>query len=213
MAYSKRRYSKRPARRYRRYRRSVASKALYLARKANKSELKYLTTLQATPITFASNRFFKTLSNVGQGTGQTERIGLSITATSINVQMLMKLDDLGELPHTVRVVLFLWRSEQYDVTINDPDYLQSSSVLAYKNEDIRFQSKTLYDRSFSLSPNGTRQMRISIKRKLSSLMAYTYNTANSQNRNQLVMAIYTDTQSGNPNPLVTFNTRLYFTDK
>lgn len=215
MAYSKRRYRRRPARRYRRYRRSAASKALYLARKANRSELKYHTVAVNSPMPFTSGQFRVSLSNVIQGTGQNQRIGLSITPTSINVQMLMKLNDLGDLPHTVRVILFLWRAENYTVGTGNPpdqDYLQEPTVTSYKNEQQRFMSKTLYDRAFSLSPNGTRQMRISIKRKLSTLMAYTQD-GSYQNRNQLMMLVYTDSNSGNPDPEVTFSTRLYFTDK
>ena len=77
----------------------------------------------------------------------------------------------------------------------------------------RFMSKTLYDRTYSLSPNGTRQMRVSIKRKIRGMMSYSESTANSQNKNQFVLAIYTDTKSGDADPLVTFNNRLYFTDK
>ena len=144
MAYFKRRYSKRPARRYRRYRRSVASKALYLARKANRTELKYFPVSVTTPVTFAANKYIQPLSFVPQGTAMTERIGLSMTSTSINIHMLMKLDDLGELPHTVRVVLFLWRSELYAPgSENDSDYLQQANVISYKNESQRFQSKDI----------------------------------------------------------------------
>lgn len=215
MAYSKRRYSRRPARRYRRYRRSVASrasKALYLAKKANKTELKWHTTLVASPITFASNRYIKTLSDIAQGTGGNSRVGLVLTPTSINLSLLMQLDDLGTMSHTVRVILFLWRTEQYSET-SDGDYLQTSDVLSYKNEEKRFMSKTLYDRAYSLSPNGTRQMSISIKRKLSGIMAYGGSDSYSQNKNQLVLAIYTDKKSGDPDPRVTYNSRLYFTDK
>lgn len=212
MAYSKRRYSRRPARRYRRYRRSVASKALYLARKANKSELKWHTTLVGAPITFSTNRYIRTLSDIAQGTGGNNRVGLVLTPTSINLSLLMQLSDLGAMSHSVRVILFLWRTERYDVT-TDGDYLQTADVLSYKDERKRFMSKTLYDRTFSLSPNGTRQMSISIKRKIKGMMSYSDSVDNTQNKNQLVLAIYTDTKSGDPDPQVTFNSRLYFTDK
>lgn len=212
MAYSKRRYSRRPARRYRRYRRSMASKALYLARKANKSELKWHTTLVGTPITFSTNRYIRTLSDIAQGTGGNNRVGLVLTPTSINLSLLMQLGDLGVMSHSVRVILFLWRTERYDVT-TDGDYLQTADVLSYKDERKRFMSKTLYDRTFSLSPNGTRQMSISIKRKIKGMMSYSDAADNTQNKNQLVLAIYTDTKNGDPDPSVTFNSRLYFTDK
>ena len=43
-------------------------------------------------------------------------------------------------------------------------------------------------------------------------MAYKTANGTDQNRNELVVAIYTDTQSGNPDPRVTFDSRLYFTD-
>jgi len=190
----------------------MASKALYLAKKANKTELKWHTTLVASPIVFSSNRYIRTLSDIAQGTGGNSRVGLVLTPTSINLSLLMQLDDLGTMSHTVRVILFLWRTEKYS-EISDGDYLQTSDVLSYKNEEKRFMSKTLYDRAYSLSPNGTRQMSVSIKRKLSGIMAYGASDANSQNKNQLVLAIYTDTKSGDPDPLVTWNSRLYFTDK
>lgn len=212
MAYSKRRYSKRPARRYRRYRRSVASKALYLAKKANKTELKWHTTLVSAPVTFTTNRYIRTLSDIAQGVGPSERVGLVITPTSINISLLMQLDDLGAMSHSVRVILFLWKTESYAAT-TDGDYLETTDVLSYKNEKKRFLSKTLYDRTFSLSPNGTRQMSVSIKRKIKGIMAYTDANDNLQNKNQLVMAIYTDTKANDPNPSVTYNSRLYFTDK
>lgn len=212
MAYSKRRYSKRPARRYRRYRRSIASKALYLARKANKSELKWYTTLTTTPIVFSSNRHIRSLSNIIQGVGPNERVGLSITPTSINLSLLMQLADSGTMSHSVRVILFLWKTERYEVA-QDGDYLQTPDVLSYKDETKRFLSKTLYDRTFSLSPNGTRQISVSIKRKIKGIMAYEDASNNAPIKNQLVMAIYTDTKGSDPNPSVTYNSRLYFTDK
>lgn len=212
MAYSKRRYSKRPARRYRRYRRSVASKALYLARKANKTELKWHTTQVSTPVTFSSNLYYNKLSNISQGTGGSNRVGLVITPTSINLSLLMQLGNDGAFSHSVRIILFLWRTESYDFS-TDGNYLGTSDVLSYKDETKRFMSKTLYDRTFSLSPSGTRQMSVSIKRKIKGLMAYKDDTADTQNKNQLILAIYTDTKSGDPNPEVTYNSRLYFTDK
>ena len=56
-------------------------------------------------------------------------------------------------------------------------------------------------------------MRVSIKRKIKGIMSYSDSGDQTQNKNQLVLAIYTDTKSGDPDPLVTFNNRLYFTDK
>lgn len=211
MAYSKRRYSKRPARRYRRYRKSIASKALYLARKANKVELKYHTVPVTTPITFTGNRYWNSLAVIDNGTGAGQRVGLSITPTSINLSILMELDPIGAMSHSVRVILFYWKTESYNPS-TDGDYLQTVDVLSYKDETKRFLSKTVYDRTFSLSPNGTRQMRVSIKRKLKGIMAYS-GAATLPNKNNLILAIYTDTKSGDPNPLVTYNSRLYFTDK
>lgn len=210
MAYSKRRYSKRPARRYRRYRKSIASKALYLAKKANRTELKWHTTLQSSPITFSTNRYIQTLSDIAQGTGGNNRVGLVITPTSINLSILMQL--VTSFSHSVRVILFLWKTEIYNVS-TDGDYLQTADVISYKDEKKRFMSKTLYDRTFSLSPNGTQQMCISIKRKLSGMMAYSDVGDDTQNKNQLVLAIYTDSKGATAYPEVTFNSRLYFTDK
>lgn len=212
MAYSKRRSNKRPARRYRRYTRSVASKALYLAKKANRSELKWHTVSVASPVTFTSGRYIRSFGNIAQGVGASDRVGLVITPTSINITLLMQLDDLGAMSHTVRVILFQWKSEAYD-SASDGDYLQTPNVLSYKDEGKRFLSKTLYDRSFSLSPNGTRQMSVSIKRKIKGIMAWKDSNTNPPNKNDIIMAIYTDPKANDPNPSVTFNGRLYFTDK
>lgn len=212
MAYSKRRYSRRPARRYRRYKKSVARKALYLARKANNTELKYHDKTVATPIVFTSNRYNDTaLCEVAQGVGLKQRVGLRVEPTSININLIMKLADTGTTSHSVRVVLFQWKRESYSAS-TDGDYLETADILSYKKEETKYLSKTLYDRTYSLSPSGVRQIRLNIKRKLSGIMAWRDATGASINCNQVVMAVYTDSSTELPDPEVTYTSRLFFKD-
>lgn len=212
MAYSRRRYHKRPARRYRRYRKStVASKALYLARKANRTELKYYTLLRSLPITITTGTYLENdMQLIAQGTGPSNRIGLVINPTSINVKMLMKLSDLGSFPRTVRVVIYQWKSETADTS--EGQYLQDNTVTSYKDETKRFQSTTLYDRSFSLSPGGVRQMNITIKRKLKGIISYSGSDNTTANRNRIYMNILQTRVSGDPDPEITYSSRLYYKD-
>lgn len=199
---------------YRKSTPTVARKALYLARKANRKELKYRETVN-TKVSFDSmyNDHVGHLSLSASGTGvDANRIGNTIEPTSINLRLNMSIPVASTARSlTIRVIIFQWKSEAYTVTTDGSILQNRGEVTSYKSFENRYQSNFLLDKTYSLSVDGTRQMQISLKRKLKGIIAYpTTGTNQTPNRNGVYMMILSSVPDSNV--LVEYTTRLYYHD-
>lgn len=193
---------------------TVARKALYLARKANRKELKYVSVsdqLVTLDSSSGVNNYYGQLATMSKGTDVTNRIGDAVEPTSINVKVNMSIPAASSaMSCTIRVILFQWKSETYSAA--DYQILQDpNDVKSYKNFVNRYQSNFLMDRTYSLSVDGTRQMQISLKRKLSGIIAYpSVGTTTIPNRNGIYILVTSSVP--NSDVAIRYTSRLYFHD-
>jgi len=95
------------------------------------------------------------LNSIAQGDSDNTRDGDKIKMQNLTI----RFDVIGNAvtPDLVRLIIF---HDKQNVIATVADYLQGvseiSSVLQPKNYDQRFRSKTLYDRTFTVSPDGPR---------------------------------------------------------
>lgn len=209
----RRKYAPRRNRRYRRnYSRSTAataSKALYLAKKANQTELKYNEIVSSLTPT-VSVPTITVLSNVAQGTTNNTRIGDIIRPTSImyHAKYTRASGDLS--PSTfIRQIVFRWIGAS---TPTAADILQAPvtrPMTSFKNQDQTYQSQILSDRTFRLDLGEIEERVVKQKLKLKHFISFTEGASVAQ-RNQIWVLHLTDATVG---PNVTFETRMYFKDK
>lgn len=199
---------------YRKSTPTVARKALYLARKANRKELKY-SQVTNNDIIFDNtyNDYYVKLSQTTRATDASGgRIGDTIEPTSINIRMNMSMPVSATAQScTIRIILFQWKSETYTVATDGSILQERGEVTSYKSFQNRYQSNFLLDKTYSLSIDGVRQMQISLKRKLKGIIAYPQTGDwDTPNRNGVYMMVLSSVPDDNV--LVEFSSRLYYHD-
>lgn len=221
MAYYRRTYRSRVRtgirarpRYYRKSTPTVARKALYLARKANRKELKY-SPVSNSDIIFDNmyNDYYVKLSQTSRGEQvAAQRIGNTIQPTSINVRLNMSIPASATAQScTIRVIIFQWKSEAYSVATDGSILQERGEVTSYKSFQNRYQSNFLLDRTYSLSLDGTRQLQVSLKRKLKGIIAYpSTGDDETPNLNGIYMMVLSSVPDDNV--LVEFTSRLYYHD-
>ena len=112
---------------------------------------------------------FSGFARVLRGTGEGQRIGISIAPTSLRLKIKLQADELGSpvssnFSMLLRIIVLVWKGYG-DPTISQ--ILDSVQILSHKNEEYKYQSKILYDKVHRL--DGQIQMKhlnITLKRAL-----------------------------------------------
>lgn len=204
MPYAK--MSRRQYRSKRNYRnRSLASKAYSLAKKAYKApELKYIKTTGSVTSPSTSGGV-QELSVCSQGSTNNDRIGDSISPTSVAIRLKASLNATASETQ-IRILLYRWK---LGTSTGVTDVLESSSPVSFKSEDKRFQSEILYDRVFQLDAVRSQEMFVSFKRQLKHRISYA-ESATAANTNGIYIAILSDESTNTPG--LSYRARLFYRD-
>lgn len=179
---------------------SMAKKAYYLAKKAqNQKELKFHQ-IQDLSNTVTSSGEIVALSNVSQGDTNNDREGNVIYPTSIRVKM-----EINASSGLSRVILFQWLNDGNPVV---SDILDAPSVLDFKSDGHRYESRILFDRTVASNINGQQMFKFDITKKLKGLIAYN-ETTTVPVKNGIYFCLITDNLSGHS---YKYTTRLYYKD-
>lgn len=165
MAYKRRYAKKRNYRRKRNNNYSMAKKALYLAKKANKKELKWNSTTINLQNFTQDTAVAQVLSVTAKGDGNNNREGDSLTPTSVSGKFSL----LWGNALSCRIILY--RCVGALITA-ESQILDSLSVNSFKSEDYRYQTQFLMDRTYTKRDNQT-AVQINFKRKLGKICTYT----------------------------------------
>lgn len=189
---------------------SVARKALALAKKANKTELKYIdasASLQTDAQNIKSTGDFQyNFPLISTGATVSTRVGNVIEAKSLNAKITFS-KHASATASVVRVIMFIWKSDGAPSAVTD--YLASASVNGQKAVDHRFDSKTLMDKTYVLDSDNPKKQ-LNLRKKLNFPIFYD-TSGSTPDKNKLVILMISDETTNWP----TFsgNLRLYFTDK
>jgi len=185
---------------------STAKKALALAKKANRKELKYLDGV----IGITSDQILNTgvtwfnFPLIATGSTVNNRIGNVIHPTSLKLKYTME-KHASATATQVRLILL---QQKNDYTGSITDYLQTADINSQKSVDHRYDSKTLLDKSFILDAERPKRfINMSIKVPLS---MYYDASSSTPDKNRLVLYLISD--EGTNYPTIVGNQRLYFTE-
>lgn len=112
---------------------------------------------------------FSGFAKVGRGTGQDQRIGTTVSPTSLRLKIRLHADDTGSpisgnFSMLFRIIVFIWKGYG-DPTISQ--LLESVAILSHKNSEYKYQSKVLYDKVHRLdSQIQMKHLNITLKRAL-----------------------------------------------
>lgn len=183
-------------------RQNVARKALYLAKKAQvQKELKWHDTAPA-QVTVPADGLVYELSNVPQGATNNSRDGNVIYPSSINLRMIFRTIEAGST--SFRVIIYHWDN---GASSQPTDVLDTASIVAFKSDRYRFNSRIIYDKSYTMTIGGVQERCIDIKRRIKGMIAYNEATVNPQ-KNGLFMIVI----GGDAGSIVQYRSRLYFKD-
>ena len=194
---------------------STAQKALALAKKANKTELKYLDTdenpLLVPNVHPAGNYLWSTCNELLQGTANNRRVGNVVTGTSIQIKARGAYNPLalsgGQL---YRIIVY--QNLNSGINSATTDYLQSTSFYSHKSIDNRFNSVTLYDKVFQVTLDRPQQMH-NISLKLKKPMISYGNSSAAPEKNNVQVLVITNEPTQLNSPFIQGQLRFYFTDK
>lgn len=116
----------------------------------------FSTTFGSTPI--QSGSIVDMLNVMTQGIADSQRIGTNIKLLRVSGRITLRMNDASSAPtNTVRLILFRGKQEnERSFFVNDvlanPGGLQL--IVAPKNWDNRFQTKFIYDKTYTLSRQG-----------------------------------------------------------
>lgn len=205
-------YQKRYAPRRQRYNKSrkyssANSKANYAIRLAKKAqvqkELKHNAISNSAAISTTGANY--ELSTITQGDTNNTRDGNVIYPTSAKVRMQMT-QHASATQTFIRVIVYKWISESPS---GITDYLESAAIDSFKSEQNRYQSVTLFDKTYVLTNISTSAMFREFKVKLGGMIAYPEATGVA-NRNSIYMAVLSSEATNTPT--VDWQSRLYFKD-
>lgn len=130
---------------------AVAQQALTLAKKANKQELKYHEVSQGASLIGPSGLIFmNAITSLSAGTGSNQRIGNAVNPKSVKLRLSALYNPLAaSAGQLYRIIIFqnLLSGSPAAVT----DYLLTANFYAMKSIDNRFNTRTLYDKVFSVT--------------------------------------------------------------
>lgn len=213
MVYRRRSRYRRRRPRYRKSVKSVAYRALKVARQAKKMpELKYAPISGSATGTAYNGGHITELSAMSAGTSNNTRVGNQIHPTSIRIRPdWSSSTGFGDTTANVRLIIFRWVSEAPSTGFgNATEILQSASLNSFKSEAKRYQSEILYDKTWYQDNADVQMHPPEIKIKLRKPIAYDDAGASTSNRNGIYSLILNDSATTTYN--YTFESRLFFRD-
>lgn len=195
-------------RKSKRSKQSLASKAYKLAKKANRTELKYRdSSWIGTPISIpATGAFVSNFPYISTGALIDQRVGNTVHGTSLNAKLTI-VKHASATASALRMIVFKYVSEGFPAAVTD--YLQSANINSAKSTDHRFDSKTLYDKTFVLD-NDNPKRHLDLRKKLGFDIHYDASSS-APDKNALVILLISDEATNQPT--VEGLWRMYFTDK
>lgn len=170
-----------------------------------RTELKYIdVAITDTPSTTGT---VIPLSGIAQGDGSQNRDGLQVFPTSIEMRLNLALGLLATAS-VVRIVIYQYLSR---VSTSVQDYFDATpTVQDFKAINQQYESRTIYDRTYSLNSTGIPEKNFYIKRKLKGIIAYDGATGTDIAKNGLYMILLSDEAVNQPTVLGT--ARMFFKD-
>lgn len=195
----------------------VARKALSTALSIKKYMLnpeKNIHDVTASAIPLATSWVITNLSNIAQGDDSVNRQGRSVKFLGINFRGGVSLQAASTSTYRVRIIIFV---DTMQLGLSDPgatNVFVSDNIDAQRNQlgsPGRF--RFLYDRSFTLTPNGKASSYVILKKPLNILTKYIGVTgADASNyRNAIYIGYVCDNVAGAA-PLLSYTNRLWFID-
>lgn len=91
---------------------------------------------------------FPQFAKVPRGIGEDDRIGSSITPTSLRLKIRLEADDMGNpisgnFSMLLRIIVFVWK-DAGDASLSQ--VLESIALLSHKSDLYKYNSKILYDK-------------------------------------------------------------------
>lgn len=184
---------------------SVAYRALKLAKKVNKREELKMVETAGTIVGPDSSGAIQNLSVVSQGNNNQNRQGDVISPTSLKLRLTASIHASATATQ-LRVILF--KSKTTAIT-TVTQIINTAAINAFKAEDYRYISKILYDKVFQLDSVNRPEMFLHKYIKLGGIMGYPGSTT-TPNRNGVSILLISD-EAANV-PLVAYTSRLHFKD-
>lgn len=204
MARGKRTYKKK----------STAQKALTLAKKANRTELKYLDTDESplVPNTPPTGQYlWTTCTSMLQGTANNRRVGNLIHGTSLQIKASALYNPLASSAGQLyRLIVF--QNLNSGVLSATSDYLQSPNFYSHKSIDNRFNTVTLFDKVFEVTAERPQRMH-NITIKLKKPMISYGNSVSAPEKNNIQILAISNEPVGLQAPEISGQVRFFFTDK
>ena len=151
-----------------------------------------------------------TLNSCNQGSGASQRNGDTMKMKSLVIRGEFERNTLGVTSEVCRLIIFIDK----DNTITSGsqllnNYGSNAVVYSQKNEDTKFDSKIIYDKTFVVNDQSFKQIRFNIYKKVGWHTHYTAGTSTIAH-NALKMAFFTQTPSNGAK--ITYQSRLSFVD-
>lgn len=193
-------------------RQANAVRAIVEAELEEELELKYLdTTLtDASVISTYTNAQVYCLTEIPQGSDQSSRDGLAVTLKSLFVRARL---EVGDETNELRFIMFMDRSENPDTTKPSlSDLLEADNILSpLELVNNRGRFRILFDKHFYLDTYNPalfweKYIKLNTQKLWTSSAATSY-----EGKNGLYICVLSDSASV-PHPLVSFYSRVRFTD-
>lgn len=187
-----------------------ANQALKLAKQANKTELKYRDTsvTSAQSITDTGVYFSTTNHNLSLGTGISDRIGNTVMAKSVHFRTTFT-KHASATASQVRIIIYKNLNE--GVSSTPTDYLETADIMSQKSINHRFDTKTLYDKTFILDTDNPKKI-WNYKLKLNWPIHYSI-TGNTPDKGSFGILYISDEPTNYPTASAGSTSRFFFTDK
>lgn len=188
----------------------VASRALAIAKKANKTELKYLDTSETATLMIPAGVFFNTdVAGVNAGNGINQRIGKAIKPTHLHMRLTSLYNPLATTgSQCYRIIVY--QNLLSGLGSGPTAYLESANFLSMKSVNKRYLSRTIYDKSFTVSndnPQRIHDLRLKIP------LSIYYGSSNIPEKNAIKILVISNEVTSANSPWLEGHMRLFYTDK
>ena len=183
-----------------------ADQALQLAKKAFRSEELKEANYSLTAYAINSTGILLPIVQITRGTTNNEYIGNRILPTS--VQWRFKLNQsVAAVSTQVRVMIVQWTS-LIPATTAVTNVLATASLVSFKSDDFRYNSRVLYDKVYSLNTDRPETFTKG-KLKLKDYMSFN-ETLNNPTRNGLYLLLLSDEAVNTPS--LDFTSKVFYRD-
>lgn len=139
---------------------AVATKALKIAKRAeSRNEKKYFD--QSTALTLmgpaGSLTFLQGISDISLGPAINQRIGNVVHPTSLHLRLTSTYNPLAtSSTQAYRIIVFRNKGKGRIANVND--YLQANNYYSFKSIENRYDTTTLYDKSFTVTNDNAQRI-------------------------------------------------------